>query len=208
MKARDTYLGWSELAHAVACKRPVWAVDTRTEHDVWRERTRGSDVDHQCPDEECGYDRHSVRIVCRSCGCAYLVHSEQRPTPTDTNFLGFGQQPRKVGGLLLWPGEPMTTFGMSARDGRHVPYGLLVTRPGVTRPVREDLVGEIVQSLTPRGALRYSAVAGLDPNGSFGYGEFRWEAAAERLPSIPAAAKWIAAQTRTETSGAGAGEVR
>lgn len=195
---RETYFGWTELAHAEDCKRPVWTVDTRTEHDTWRPRTRGSEVDHRCQDEECGhgqrYDRTTVRIVCRSCGRAHLVRSGQQPRRTSTGFLGYGQAPRKVAGLLLWPGEPLTTFGMSVRDGQHVPYELLVTGPGVTRPRREDLVGEIAQSITRRGATRYCAVRGLAPDGPFGYGDFRWTAAAEGLQSIAAAAKWIAAR--------------
>jgi hypothetical protein len=193
----DTYFGWSELRHEAGCKRPNWEIDTRTDHEVWRPRTRGSDVDHRCADDECGHgqrwDPTTIRIVCRSCGQAHIITTEQRVVPTDTNFLGFGQAPRKVAGLLLWPGEPLTTFGMSVRDGLHVPYQLLVTGPGVTRPVREDLLGEITQTLTRRGAVRYGAVAGLSPEGEFGFGEFRWEAAAEHLRSIPAAVKWIAA---------------
>lgn len=195
-QVRDTYFGWAQLAHADTCRRPGWDIDTKTEYDVPRPRDRYSTAPHACPDEECGhgarYDRTTVRIVCRSCGHAYLVRGEEHLTRTDTTFLGYGQQPRKVGGLLLWPGEPLTTFGMSVRDGQHVPYQLLVTRLGVTRPVRTDLVGEIAQTYSPRGAVRYGAVAGLDPDGPFGYGDFRWAAAAEALKTIPAAAKWIA----------------
>lgn len=209
---RDSYFGWTGLVHADACKRPFWDIDHKTEYDAFRTRSLDS-VPHACPAEDCGhgpkYERTTVRIVCRSCGHAYLVHSEQQPIRTSTDFLGYGQQPRKVAGLLLWPGEPLTTFGMSVRDGQHVPYQLLVTRLGVKCPVRGDLVGQIAQSVTPRGAVRYTAVAGLDPDGPFGHGEFRWAAAAEVLRTIPAAAKWIAGHVDARpAAGLGVGESR
>lgn len=202
---RESYFGWTELAHAPDCKRPSWDVDTKVTDDAYRPRSRYSTTPHSCADEECGhgprYRRTEVRIVCRSCGHAHLVDTDDwRVTPTDTNFLGYGQQPRRVAGLLLWPGEPLSNFGMSVRDGQFMPYGLLVTGPGVTRPQREDLVGEIAQTLSPRGAVRYGAVRHLDPNGMYGAGEFRWTAAIEGLRSIPAAAKWIAAQSADTTT--------
>jgi hypothetical protein len=206
---RESYFGWSQLTHAESCKRPTWDVDTKVEYDAWRPRTRGSDVDHRCRDEECGHDqrytRTTVRIICRSCGQAYVVAGDERLVPTSTAYLGVGQQPRRLAGLLLWPGEPFddSECGLA---GEHDPYELLVTGPGVTRPRREDLVGEIAQSYGKRGALRYCAVRGLDPNGTYGHGDFRWTAAIEGLRSIPAAAKWIAdrgADTTTSTSTTG-----
>jgi hypothetical protein len=203
---RESYFGWDELAHGEGCKRPAWDVDTKVEYGTWRPRTRGSDVDHGCRDEECGHDqrytRTTVRIICRSCGNAFTVAGDERLVPTSTARLGVGQQPRKLSGLLLWPGEPFFDSGWGTPGESH-PYELLVTGPGVARPQREDLVGEISQSYGKRGALRYCAVRGLDPNGTYGHGDFRWSDAIEGLRSIPAAAKWIAAQgadTTTSTS--------
>lgn len=207
---RDTYFGWAELPHAEVCKRPVWDVNSKVEHDVAPERDRYSTAPHDCPDEECDhgarYTRTTVRIVCRSCGEAHLLASDRQTVRTSTGYLGYGQQPRRVAGLLLWPGEPLSTFGMSVRDGRqYVPYELLVTGQGVTRPRREDLVGEIAQTMGRRGAVRYGAVRGLDPNGEYGWGDFRWSAAAEGLHTIAAAAKWIAAGVGA-VAGAGVSE--
>lgn len=208
--ARDTYLGWTELAHLDGCKKPIWEIDTRVDYDVWRDRSRGSDIDHRCVDEECDahgkrYTRTTVRMVCRSCGTARLLAGDARLTPTTTAYLGYGQQPRRMGQLLLWPGPPFSDLAFSV-PGEREPYELLVTGPGVRRPRREDLLGHITQVWTPRHALRYSANAGLSPDGEYGWGEFRWSAAAERLKTVSAAARWIAAQTITRTATAEGGD--
>lgn len=193
MGARESYLGFDLLRHFNDCQRPAWTVDTRTEQDAYRERNRYSTAPHACPDEECGhgprYARTTVRIVCLSCTRVYVIDSETGMSDTQASLLGYGLPPERKVGLLLWPGEPLLSFGRLADN---TPWDYIVTGPGVTRPTRDNLVGEISQTRGKRGAVLYSAVAGLSPDGEFGYGEFRWSAAATGLRSVVAAAKWIA----------------
>lgn len=202
--ARDTYLGWDELRHFTGCKRPVWTVDTRTEYDAYRRRDRDSTAAHSCPDEECAhgprYTRTTVRIVCQSCSRAHVISSEDDLDTTQAKHLGYGLPPRRVAGLLLWSGEPLLSYGRLADDE---PWDFIVTGPGVTRPVREDLVGEICQTRGKRGAVLYGAVARLSDDGAYGWSPFRWAAAAEGLRSVPAAAKWIASHLTNSSTAKG-----
>ncbi|WP_333769604.1 hypothetical protein [Streptomyces sp. IBSBF 2435] len=198
--ARGSYIGWNELTHFTVCKRPAWTVDVRTEYDVYRERDRYSTAPHACPDEECGHGPRmaevtTVRIVCLSCTRAHVISSETGLSTTQARSLGYGLPPERKSGLLLWPGEPSLSYGRMASD---VPWDYIVTRPGVTRPVREDLVGEISQTRGKRGAVRYRAVAVLSPTGEYGYGEYRWSAAADSLLTVGTAAKWIASQVQAQ----------
>lgn len=189
---RESYLGWAELRHRDSCKRPVWTVDVKTEPAV-RRRNINSTAPHACPDEECGHgptlNETTVRIVCPSCGAVVIVRNEHGLKQMSTRHLGYGLPPRRLSGLLLWPGEPYINVGRLNSDE---PHDFIVTRPGVTRPVRDDLVGEIGQSRTQRGAVRYHALAGLSPDGQYGYGDVRWTVATEGLRTVAAAAKWIA----------------
>ncbi|WNI16646.1 hypothetical protein [Actinacidiphila sp. ITFR-21] len=202
--AEESYLGWDELHHHTACKRPAWTVDTKTEYDVYRPRDRESTAPHACPAEECGHgprmERTTVRIVCRSCGCAYVITSETGVSTTSTRSLGYGLAPERRAGLLLWQGQPFLSFGRLSED---MPWDYIVTRPGVTRPVREDLVGEISQTRGKRGAVRYGAVAVPDPYGRYGYG-IRWAVATDGLATPTAAARWIAAQLAQAAQAGGA----
>ena len=87
------------------CKRPAWSVDIRTDDDEVRDRLGGEA--HACPNDECQHgDRYpltTVRIVCRSCQAALVVHGEDAHTSQGTTghtTHGYGQQPRTMAGLL------------------------------------------------------------------------------------------------------------
>lgn len=188
---QDTYLGWELLAHRPNCKRPEWGVDVRD--DDYNIRNRHDGPDHSCPNEDCGhanrYTQTTVRIVCRSCGTAHVLHGENLTTTSaSTAYLGYGQAPRKVAGLYLWPGEPWLSYGRAVSDE---PHDFLVTGARVDRVSEADVVGQIVQGRGKRGAVVWTAAA--VPGGEYGIGRVRFAQVAEGLRSVAAAAKWIVA---------------
>lgn len=197
---RDTYLGWDELRHFAACRKPTWTIDTRTTAD--RFRAQHGAGDHSCPNEECGhsnrFEQTTVRIVCQSCGRAYVLKAEEGLDTTSTKYLGYGLQPRRLAGLWLWPGKPFLSFGRLATDE---PWDFLVTRTQVKRVRSADVIGEISQSRGKRGAVLYCAVAVPSEAGPYGIGA-RWAKAEQGLRTVAAAAKWVAAQTPTPGGGA------
>lgn len=195
---QDTYLGWNVLAHAQDRRRPQWVVDVRTDADVFRGRREGPA--HSCPSayDTCGhgerYERSTLRMVCRACGTAHILAGELHHVEcTTTARLGYGQAPRKVSGLWLWPGDPWLSFGRMSSDE---PHDFLVTRPGVARVADADVVGQIMQGRGKRGGVVWTAAvvpAAGSEYGKYGVGRIRFEAVSEGLRSVPAAAKWIAA---------------
>ncbi|MGW7201074.1 hypothetical protein [Streptomyces chryseus] len=197
MSVQDTYLGWRHLEHAPACKRPEWGVDVREDDYALRENYGGPG--HGCPIDDCGhanrYTQTTVRIVCRSCGTAHVLDGENvQTTTTRTEHLGYGLPPRKVAGLHLWPAEPWLYFGRSASDE---PHDFLVTSERVDRVTEADVVGQITQGRGKRGGIVWSAAAVPSPRGPYGDGRasgVAYAQLADGLRTVPAAAKWIAAQ--------------
>jgi hypothetical protein len=203
----DTYLGWELLAHRPTCKGPSWAVDIRTA-DAYRCGEAGAS--HSCPQagDSCGhrdgYEKTMVRIVCASCGMVHLISGEADRTTDSTRAYGYGQAPRTVAGLFLYPGEPYLHYGRLATDE---PHDFLVTARKVARVEQADVVGQITQGRGTRGAVRWTACAGPDPDGPYGYGRIRWTHADDGHRSVAAAAKWIRArQDEAGQPGTGAGE--
>jgi hypothetical protein len=199
---QNTYLDWEPVAHGIRCRYPQWSVDTRTEHGAFRDR-RGLPA-HSCPNEECGHtdrmDRTTVRIVCTSCGVALVMSGEAHDERlTSTQALGYGQGPRRVAGLYLWPGEPLVYgWGATVEDATR---DWIVTRTHVRRVRPEDVVGEICTSRGPRGGRQFAALAGPARDGQFGYPHVRYTHAEDGLKSLTAAAKWIAAHPGTTAHG-------
>ncbi|MFI9052436.1 hypothetical protein [Streptomyces sp. NPDC053427] len=189
MRAEDLYLGWSELRHAEGCRKPAWVAETRTEWDTFRGgRT------HSCPDEDCDhrdrYEKTTLRLVCHSCGTVRL-HSGEMHSRGSTNAerYGYGQQPKKVGGLYLYPGETAEWVGAP-----NSPWDYLVTAEKVQRITKDNLVGSIGQGCTPRGRVIWSA--GAHPTFAAGlYGTpqvtYRVVSGEETFNTPTAAAKWI-----------------
>ncbi|UFQ16882.1 MULTISPECIES: hypothetical protein [Streptomyces] len=185
----DTYFGWREPAHHTDCRRPAWTVDIR-EDEGFRPSYQGALSNHDCADEDCNhssrYTRKTVRVVCRCCHAARVISGEAGSDfQTTTRTVGFGEEPRKVAGLLLWPGE--TWFDDE-------PHEWLVTGRDVERVERADLMGQISEGRGPRGGKQYSAVALPTPDGTHGFGKYRWARAEKGLKALAAAAKWIAGQ--------------
>ena len=198
----ETYLGWEEPKHMASCKRPAWSVDIRTDDDEVRDRLGGEA--HACPNDECQhgdrYARTTVRIVCRSCQAAMVVRGEEAGTSQGAGVTdGYGQPPRTMAGLLLWPGEPWLNIGRLRSDE---PYDYVVTRKGVTRVTEADVVGVITQGRGKRGATVWGAGALPTPGK---YVRLNWGCTNKDQParSVAAAAKWIAARLAEQQPGGG-----
>ncbi|MEV6757301.1 hypothetical protein [Streptomyces sp. NPDC051214] len=186
---QETYFGWRELAHRPGCGRPAWTVDVRKD-EGFRSSYGGALGQHVCSDEDCDhnsrYPRTTVRVICVSCHTAHLVRGEAMGDfHTNTKALGFGEEPRKVAGLFLWPGEVWFD---------DEPHEWLVTGRKVARVQRTDVMGQISVGRGPRGGKQYAAVALPTPEGAYGFGEHRWLRAHQGFKSLPAAAKWIGEQ--------------
>ncbi|EPD63143.1 hypothetical protein [Streptomyces sp. HGB0020] len=205
---QSTYLGWEQPEHLASCKRPTWSVDFRTDEDEIRGRD-GGDA-HACANDECQHgDRYpqiTVRIVCTSCQAAVVIRGEHGYTSrgmTANTTYGYGLPPRKLAGLLLWPGEPFLDFGRQRTDE---PYDLLVTRLGVKRVTRENTVGVIMQTRGKRGAVTWSAAVG-PRDSKYLRGRIDWSRHSgddATLRTVTAAAKWIAAQLASSDADGGA----
>lgn len=198
--AQIAYLGWELLEHAEGCRRPVWTVDVRTESEY---RPRRDGAGHDCPNENCAhgdrFEATTVRIVCSSCGTAHLLTADsERVRRRSTAALGYGQQPRRVAGLWLWPDEPLLSWG---RGKDEEPWGYLATRQRVDRVTAADVVGEILQGRGKRGGVVWSAAAVPSQTGRHGVGPVRWATATTDLRSVAAAAKWIATQLALAEAG-------
>ncbi|MEV6680840.1 hypothetical protein AB0N09_28835 [Streptomyces erythrochromogenes] len=190
LSVQDVYLGWRELAHGADCPRPSWTVDLRDD-EHYRSSYGGATERHACPNEDCdhsgSYSRTTVRVVCLACHVAHVISGESVSSrSTSTRTTGFGEAPRKVAGLYLWPGQPWFD---------DEPHEFLVSRARPQRLTAADVVGEIYEGRGPRGGKRFSAAALPSPTGAYGVRTLRWSRAQEGFTSCSAAAKWIAAQT-------------
>ncbi|MEU2505994.1 hypothetical protein ABZ621_14920 [Streptomyces sp. NPDC007863] len=190
LSVQDVHLGWRELPHGAECPRPSWTVDVRDD-EHYRSSYGGATERHSCPNEDCehggSYSRTTVRVVCLACRVAHVISGESRSSwSSTTRAIGFGEPPRKVAGVYLWPGEPWFD---------DEPHEFLVSRVKPRRLTAEDVIGEIHEGRGPRGGKQFSAVALPTPNGAYGLRALRWDRARENFASCSAAAKWIAAQT-------------
>lgn len=192
------YLGWQQpLSHRADCARPSWEVTTRTEHDQrWGRFDEGG---HACPNEDCNhhdrYDRLTVRIVCDSCGVVQLITGEEHSwAGTTTASIGYGQPPKRAGGLWLYPGPPL----LERLNPESSAY--LCTLEKVERPTEKDIVGAIGEEHTKRGRIVWSASAlpeiSPSPLASHPAPFLHWafESGEQRFPTVVAAAKWVKAQ--------------
>ncbi|MEW2164347.1 hypothetical protein AB0912_15345 [Streptomyces sp. NPDC007084] len=175
----DSYLGWRDLAHARDCRKPSW--EAQVQVDDSRELT-------------------TVRLVCRACGGAHVLAGQlTQEWSTRIQTIGYGLPPRRVAGVLLWPGQPFWSFGRQAPGHPH-PHDLLVTRLGVERVTDDAVVGAIYLMRGKLGGTVWAASALPDPDGTFAPGNLRWRYTRERLRSVGAAAKWIG-ERLAETEG-------
>jgi hypothetical protein len=213
----DTYLGWEQPRHMDGCKRPAWEVGIRAESRVLRPREFGeSPLSHSCPDGDCGhgntFEQTMVRLVCRSCGAAHVVTGEATADTgqaiTSTKTLGYGMPPRRVAGLLLWPGQPWLPYGRALDEE---PHDFVVTRGDAEAVTEDSTVGQIIQGRGGRGGVVWTALAVADASGQFGYGQrlrFRYDndgrgRGGRPLRTVGTAARWIAAHLGEQSAAAG-----
>lgn len=216
--ALDTYLGWEQPQHHEGCKRPQWDVSIRRDDRASRYRYRGEPyVKHSCPGEDCGhgdtFDQVMVRIVCTSCGAARVLTGEDTPdtgeTLTSTRHLGYGLPPRRLAGLLLWPGQPWLDLGRALDEE---PHDFVVTGPDARQVTTDTVVGQITQGRGKQGGVIWSALAAPSPDGQYGFGQpIRYVHAndgrgrgGKPLRNVTAAAKWIGARLAEHQANGGA----
>ncbi|MEU9972315.1 hypothetical protein [Streptomyces sp. NPDC051014] len=216
ISALDTYLGWETPRHFKGCKRPVWDVTLRTDENEYRPHQLGEPAPkHSCAEEFCShsnkYDRLTVRILCRSCGAAIVVRSEESKetgrTETSTKWTAYGLPPRQMAGLLLWPAVPWLDFGRASSDE---PHDFVITRTGVKEVTKDTVVGQLAQDRGRRGGLLWTATAVPDPDGEFGWGTpIRWAhrndgrgQGGSPLRTLRGAARWVGARLAEQMAGA------
>jgi hypothetical protein len=167
----------------------VWVVDVRGGYHEFRDGGPG----HFCPNVDCNhhdqYETQVVRLMCETCGVVRIYTGEFRAQETTTTRnTGYGQRPRRIGGLWLYPGPPIVY-------GEADPWDYLVSRAKVPRLTPADVVGWIGQTPGPRGGTAWKARARPEPM------DPDWDPAGLHLrytldgggpfKTIPAAARWI-----------------
>ncbi|MFF9285449.1 hypothetical protein [Streptomyces griseosporeus] len=183
----EMYLGWQPLTHAIDCTSPVWDV-AEVRHDTGgRILPTGAEA-HTCATDGCTHTatfaRVQLRLLCRSCHTVYVLAGEDLGVRhTTTAVTGWGQSPRQLAGLWLWPGQPA--------DHRHQPHQYLVTREP-SQVTRATLYGLITRYRDATGTPRWIAAAVPDENGEHQLHTLRWRYRSAGLADLPEAADWIA----------------
>ncbi|MER6314422.1 hypothetical protein ABT237_11710 [Streptomyces sp. NPDC001581] len=195
--ALAAHLEWQPFAHRPDCAKPVWEVDHQIVSDKRRPRRGGPE--HGCPNDECGhrdhYDVITVRVLCRSCGTVHLIGGEEYTRRTTTTArTGYGQTPKRVGGLWLYPGPPLLDLSWEASD----PGAYLCSREKVDGLSEENIVGAITEGRGKRGATVWHAAIGPDfhppARGLSGYATWAKNSGEKPFTSVSAAAKWVTAE--------------
>ncbi|MFF3958773.1 hypothetical protein ACFYY1_37055 [Streptomyces sp. NPDC001890] len=186
------HLDWQPFSHRPDCAKPAWEVAQQAKSDALRVRRGGPE--HSCPNEECGhrdhYDRITVRVLCRSCGTVHLISGEEPTTrSTTTASTGYGQPPKRMGGLWLYPGPPLIDVSWE-KSG---PGAYLCSREKVDRLSEGDIVGVISEGRGKRGATIWSAAIGPDFRPA-GYTIWAKNSGDKAFATVAAAAKWVTAE--------------
>jgi hypothetical protein len=183
----ETYFGWDPYSHTVDCPNPTWdEVQVRRDEGA-RPVATGSEP-HACTNDMCShataFGRVQLRMLCRDCGTVYTITGEGlTEVCTHTSLTGWGQTPRRVGEVWLWPGRPVIKGGE--------PHQYLVTRqPAAVTPT--TLYGIITRYREADGTPRWLAAAMPDEDGAHQVSTLRWQHAARGLAALEDAAAWIA----------------
>jgi hypothetical protein len=191
----NLYLGWSPLDHPADCPSPTWDVVEMRHDDGVRIVQTGAER-HACANDGCfhtdTFGRVQVRLLCRDCGSVRTISGEGLSLAcTDTSLTGWGQTPRQIGGVWLWPGQP-------AAPGCE-PHDFLVTREHADAVTTESLYGIVTRYRDADGSPRWIAGALPDPSGKHQVHSLRWRYRTSGLTDLTEAAAWIAAaDTRTQ----------
>ena len=182
----DTYFGWDPLTHTIDCPTPTWD-DVQIRHDQGvRPDASGADP-HACSNSLCShvasFGRVQLRLLCRDCGTVRIISGEGlAETCTTTDATGWGQDPRRVGELWLWPGRPVVPGGE--------PHQYLVTRQPAAI-TRATLYGIITAYRDADHALRWIAAAVPDAGGAHQVSTLRWRHSSRGLDQLEQAAAWL-----------------
>ena len=184
----ELYLGWQPLTHTVDCANPTWDTVEARYDTGGRIFTQGAEH-HACATEGCShadtFGRVQLRLLCRDCQTVHIISGEGLGAQcTTTALTGWGQAPRKLAGLWLWPGKPA--------DAKHQPHAYLVTREHA-QPTEANLYGIITRYRDAEGTPWWIAGAVRDDNGEHYVHSLRWRYRSNSLNDLPEAADWIAA---------------
>ncbi|MFJ3794987.1 hypothetical protein ACIPSJ_01725 [Streptomyces sp. NPDC090088] len=182
-----TYFGWNALAHAAGCQTPVW-----DDAEVLREEgirpLAGSTEPHGCANGDCThattFDRLRLRLLCRDCDTVHTISAESLGQAlTHTSATGWGQRPRQIGEVWLWPGRPVVPGGE--------PTQYLVTRQAAT-VTEATLYGITSRYRDASGTPLWIAAAVPDPDGAHQVSTLRWRYSSNGLAELEDAAAFIA----------------
>jgi hypothetical protein len=184
----DLYLKWQPLSHTVDCPRPIWDVVELRQDEGVRIVQTGAER-HNCDNDDCShgdsFGRVQLRLLCRDCGTVQTVIGEGlTQVCSHVSRTGWGQAPRQVAGVWLWPGQPAAPGGE--------PHDYLVTRERVEAVTTESLYGIITRYRDAEGSPRWIAGALQEADGEHYVHSLRWRHRSTGLVDLDAAATWIA----------------
>ncbi|MFI1723880.1 hypothetical protein [Streptomyces sp. NPDC020489] len=181
------YFGWNALAHAPGCPTPVWDDADVLHTEGLRPGVRGDDH-HTCAHPDCThadtFPRVQLRLLCRDCQTVHTISGDSLThVLSHTSATGWGQPPRQVGEVWLWPGRPVIEGGD--------PTQYLVTRQPQT-VTRAALYGIITRYRDAQGTPLWIAGAVPDEAGAHQVHSLRWRYSSRGLAALEDAAAWIA----------------
>ncbi|MFC5217275.1 hypothetical protein [Streptomyces coerulescens] len=183
----ETYFGWDSVTHTVDCPNPTWD-DVQTRYDQGARHDASGADPHTCSNSLCShattFGRVQLRLLCRDCDTVRIISGEGlAETYTTTDATGWGQPPRQVGEVWLWPGRPAIPGGE--------PQQYLVTRQPAAI-TQATLYGLITAYRDAEGTARWIAGAVRDDQGAHYVSSLRWRHRSAGLTDLDAAAEWIA----------------
>jgi hypothetical protein len=181
------YFGWNPLAHAEGCTNPVWN-DADVLHSEGVRPGITGDEHHACANGICShadtFTRVQLRLLCTTCGTVHTISGESLThVISHTSATGWGQPPRQIGEVWLWPGCPTIAGGQ--------PNQYLVTRQAAT-VTPDTLYGIITGYRDADQTQRWIAAAVPDEQGAHQVHSLRWRHASRGMAALEDAAAWIA----------------
>lgn len=186
MLIEETYFGWAAYAHAMGCTSPTWD-EVQVRRDKGLHPGATVDQPHTCTNGLCShtntFGRVQLRLLCRDCDTVHTITGEGlTETRSTTELTGWGQPPRQVSGVWLWP-DGATLPGSQ-------PHQYLVTlQPQTITPA--TLYGIVSGYFGSEGEPLWIAGAVPDEGGAHQVSLTRWRHASRGLATLEDAAAWI-----------------
>ncbi|WP_327403872.1 hypothetical protein OG194_29825 [Streptomyces sp. NBC_01288] len=186
MLIEETYFGWAPYAHALGCANPTWD-EVQVRRDEGLRPGATDDQAHTCTNDICShtntFGRVQLRLLCRNCDTVHTITGEGlTEARSTTQHTGWGQAPRQVGDVWLWPDG--TTLPGSQ------PHQYLVTLQPQTI-TRATLYGIITGHFGSEGEPLWIAGAVPDEAGAHQVSLTRWRHTSRGLAALEDAAAWI-----------------